>query len=298
MRLDKFLARRMPWRSRTNLRKLLDEGRVDAGDRAVRPGTKLRIGDRVHVDLPPPDTPVRSAEIPLELLYEDEHLLALDKQPGVVVHPVGKHRYDTLINALHHRYRNLEDPARDVVPKLAHRIDQFTSGVLLVAKRDDVRTELGRQFEEREVSKRYLAITVGAPPADAGLMDQPLGPDPHADHRTKQAARPDGQPSRTTFQVLERFEGHALVACEPHTGRTHQIRVHLAANGWPILGDHLYGNAEPFRGADGEVVLDRYALHAAMLVFVHPATGKRVTLEAPLPLDMTRVLAQLRERGR
>ena len=296
LRLDRFLARRLPWRSRTSLRQLLDEGRVEAGPRAVRPGARLRTGDRLVVDLPPPDTPVTSAEIPLEILYEDEVLVALNKQPGVVVHPVGKHRYDTLINALHHRYRRLDDPEHDVVPKLAHRIDQFTSGVLLVAKRDDVRMELGRQFEKREVHKRYLAITVGAPPSDSGVMSQPLGPDAQSTNRTRQAARPDGLPSRTTFEVQERFPGHALVRCEPFTGRTHQIRVHLAASGWPILCDHLYGDPGPFRdpGNPGEVILDRFALHAAHLSFTHPLSRETQMLSAPLPDDMTRTLEVLR----
>ena len=297
LRLDRFLAKRMPWRSRTNLRQLLSDGRVDTGPRAARPGTRVRTGDRLVVALPPPDTPVTSAEIPLEIIHEDDVLVALNKQPGVVVHPVGKHRYDTLINALHHRYRRVDDPERDVVPKLAHRIDQYTSGVLLVAKRDDVRMELGRQFEEREVHKRYLAITVGAPPADSGNMCQPLGSDPNSINKVRQWARPDGLPSRTAFEVAERFPGHALVRCEPFTGRTHQIRVHLAASGWPILCDHLYGTEEPFRDpGSGEVLLDRFALHAAHLTFTHPLTRESVSLSAPLPDDMTRTLEALRNR--
>jgi 23S rRNA pseudouridine1911/1915/1917 synthase len=295
LRLDRFLAKRLPWRSRTSLRKLLDENRVHAGPRAARAGTKLRPGDRIHVDLPPPDVPVRSAEIELEILYEDADLVALNKQPGVVVHPVGVHRYDTLINALHHRYRNMEDPSRDVVPKLAHRIDQYTSGVLLVAKRDDIRTELGRQFEEREVRKRYLAIVAGTPPDAPMVLDFPLGPDPHSDHKTRQAVRPDGQPSETMVAVEESFPAHALVRCEPHTGRTHQIRVHLAAAGWPIVCDHLYGDPAPLVDpTSGEAVLSRYALHASVLSFTHPGTGERRTLDAPLPADMAAALAVLR----
>jgi 23S rRNA pseudouridine1911/1915/1917 synthase len=298
-RLDRFLADRMPWRSRTSIRRLLDENRVDAGSRALRPGTRLRAGDRLRIELPPPDTPVKSAEIVLDVLLEDDVLVAINKQPGIVVHPVGIHRYDTLINALHHRYRRMDDPGADVVPKLAHRIDQFTSGVLLVAKRDDIRMELGRQFEEREVHKEYLAIVDGRPPEDSGTMVQPLGPDPSSANKTLQAARDDGLPSRTDYAVEESFREHAFVRCMPHTGRTHQIRVHLAANGCPILCDHLYGDPEPFRDPrSGQVLLDRFALHAARLDFTHPVSGGRVTVRAPLPADMEATLGALRRMER
>ena len=300
-RLDRFLASRLAWRTRSGLRDLFEEGRIDTGDRPARRSLRVREGDVIRISIPPPPVAPDPGAIPLHVIYEDEEIVALDKQAGVVVHPVGRHRWNTLINALHHRYRHA-DPERDVVPRLVHRIDQLTSGVLLVAKTDHARIELGRQFEAREVDKHYLALTDGAPDGDAGEIDAPLGPARGAPIRIMQGVRPDvGLPSRTRWEVVERYASpadgaRALIRCEPLTGRTHQIRVHLAHAGWPILCDHLYGDAEPIRDEAGNLLLDRFALHARRLRFTHPVTGERMELESPLPADMCATRAWLRHR--
>jgi 23S rRNA pseudouridine1911/1915/1917 synthase len=235
----------------------------------------------------------------------------LDKQPGVVVHPVGKSRFNTLTNALHARYRDLDDPAKDVVPRLVHRLDKGTSGVLLVAKTDRARAELGRQFEDREVSKEYLALAHGNPRGDSGLVDLPIVPlEPARPGKPMMMTVPVGKgpDARTGWRVEERFRRHVLLRLTLFTGRTHQIRVHCASLGHPLVADDQYGDGRALypstaAGADaperGEApLLDRVALHSALLVFHHPVTGARVEVRAPLPPDLAAAVAALREARR
>jgi 23S rRNA pseudouridine1911/1915/1917 synthase len=297
IRLDQFLAGRLAWRSRSGLRDLFDEGRIDTGPRAARRSMRVREGDVIRIDIPPPPVAPDPGSIALHVIYEDEAIVALDKQAGVVVHPVGRHRYDTLLNALHHRYRH-ENPEHDIVPRLVHRIDQYTSGVLLVAKTDQARVHLGNQFEFRQVTKRYLALTEAAPAESSGELDAKLGPAKDSEIRIKQGVRPDvGLAARTRYEVIERYaDGRALIQCEPRTGRTHQIRVHLASAGWPILCDHLYGDPRPICDATGATLLARFALHAERLRFKHPRTLEPMELTAPLPDDMQATRAWLSRR--
>ncbi len=308
MRLDAYLRRRYPWRSREVYQRMIRSGLVLLNDGIRKPSTSVRWRDVVRIDFEEPEDLLHDpSKIPLHVLYEDEILLVLDKQPGVVVHPVGKSRFNTLTNALHARYRNMRDPARDVVPRLVHRLDKGTSGVLLVAKTDRARAELGRQFEDREVGKEYLALVRGRPRGEGGRVDLPIVPEePALPGKPRMMTLPVGKgpPARTDWKVEERFRGYALLRLALHTGRTHQIRVHCAALGLPLVADDQYGDGKALypstaAGADApekgeKPLLDRVALHSARLEFTHPATGRRMSVEAPLPADMARAVEALR----
>ncbi len=264
----------------------------------ARPGEAVRRGDRVTILVPqPPGPPPDPGAIPLRILWEDDALVAVDKQAGLVVHPVAKHRLDTLVNALHRRYRRLDDPAADRVPRLVHRLDRDTSGVMVVTLRPEARAALAAQFWKRTVKKEYYALVDGEVPEDDFEIPLAIGPDPEARVTLKRRAG-EGEPLRssTRVRVLERFPGATAVAAEPHTGRTHQIRVHLAAIGHPILCDALYGDGAPVPGPDGLPALARQALHAWKLRFTHPVTGEAVALEAPIPEDLLRAAELLRSR--
>ncbi|MBL8899336.1 MAG: RluA family pseudouridine synthase [Planctomycetes bacterium] len=313
-RLDRFLSERLPWRSRTGVQKLIREGAVfllAPGARAAdlppctRAATRLfpplfvevRIEPKVHA-APADETPIRE----LRVLYEDEWIVALDKPAPLTVHPAGRHQGHTLINLLHQRYRRPEDPARDVVPKLAHRLDRETSGLLLVSKDDDVRHLLGEQFEQRRVAKAYLAIVEGSPAADRGEIDLPLAPAQNSAVRLKIAicARGEGQSALTHYEVLERGRTRSLIAAYPRTGRQHQIRVHLAAIGHPIVGDKIYGADEQLflRHLAGDLKdeererlgCSRHALHSWKLRFHHPKLDREMELECPLAEELRDLL--------
>jgi len=292
-RLDVFLRNRVPWRSREHLKERIRDGRVTVNDRPAKASQSVRYGDVVSIHLVRHGDPFDPSEIPLPVLYEDDLVVVIDKPAGFVVHPVGRHQHDTIINALHHRYRNTEEPEKDVVPKLAHRLDQYTSGVLLVAKRDDVRSDLGRQFAQREVKKEYLAIVMGAPDPAEGEVEAPIGKNREMKNGLPMGVRDDGEPSLTLYETVEVLGDHSLVRCRPLSGRTHQIRVHLAWLGTPLVADQMYGDGEPLVVA-GETLLSNYPLHSAALEFTHPGTGKRLRVEAPLPGDMERVVEALR----
>ncbi len=309
MRLDLYLRRRYPWRSREAYQGMIRAGLALLNDELRKPSTSVRWGDRVEVDFgEPADLDVDPRSIPLHVLLEDDAFVVLDKQPGVIVHPVGKSRFNTITNALHARYRRLDDPARDVVPRLVHRLDRGTSGVLLVAKTDAARRELGRQFEDREVVKEYLALCTGVPSGDGGVLDLPIVPVEllvPGPPRMRTVPHGEGPPARTDWRVEERFRGHALLRLTLHTGRTHQIRVHCAAMGHPLAADEAYGDGRAIHrstatgagaASTGEsALLDRVALHSARLEFTHPGSGERVSVEAPLPADMAAAVAALRE---
>ncbi|MCU0727190.1 MAG: RluA family pseudouridine synthase, partial [Planctomycetes bacterium] len=215
VRLDLFLKTRLPWRSREHLKERVRGGFVLVNGEPGRVTKPVRAGDEVRVTLERTGVSFDPSTIPLPVIYEDDVLLAIDKPAGFVVHPVGVHQMDTIINALHHRYRRPEDPDRDVIPKLAHRLDQYTSGVLLVAKRDDVRGELGRQFEEREVRKEYLAIVRGRPEPPAGAVEAPIGTSREPGRTMPMVVRDDGEPSLTLYEVERDLGPFSLVRCRP-----------------------------------------------------------------------------------
>ena len=309
MRLDLFLKSRLKWRSRAKVQELIEEREITVAGVRVRRSYRLKAGEEVHIPLPPPpEDAFRINKIPLEILHEDDVLIVLNKQPNIVVHPVGPHRFDTLINALHLRYRNLETDDKDIVPKLAHRLDRETSGVLVAYKTGRYERDAPVVFENADVRKEYLAIAEGIIAAETGTIDLPIGPDPGM--RTSAARRivaSDEAPSRTDYKVVERFDFFTLVQLRLHTGRQHQIRVHLQAEGHPVVCDKLYGLREELRLSDvrrlgqseeDTVLLNRQALHSYRITFPHPRTGEPFTVTAPLPEDMARVLEAMRQARR
>lgn len=310
-RLDAFLAERLgEGSSRVQAQAWIKEGRCRIGGRAVRkPSHKLKPGDAVQLALPPPPPPLgplQAEDLPLPLLYQDEHLLVVDKPAGMTVHPGAGQREGTLVNALlHHSPEALSRVGGEERPGIVHRLDKDTSGVIVVARSDRAHRELARQFHDREVRKRYLALTEGVPREREGEVDLPLGR--HPKDRKRQAVVEDGRPALTRYRVLEDFGGHAYVECRPQSGRTHQIRVHMLALGAPLLADATYGRGRPERftrrdagllaGPD-EVLLARHALHASRLELTHPQSGRMVTFEAPLPADFVAALTALREAAK
>ncbi len=310
IRLDAFLRHHLSWRSRTSVQRLIHEGFVLVehrppelgGERTPareerRAGERLRHGERVTVIIPEEHRIEPIADVPgaLVVLYEDETALAVDKPPGLSVHPGGRHLSDSLIQRVHARYRS--GGAGEAVPiRLCHRLDRETSGVLLLGKGDLSHRKLRKQFERREIEKAYLAIVRGEPEDERGRVELPLGTARASTVRLKVTVRTDGAPSLTEWRVIERRRGCALVLCRPVTGRQHQIRVHLAAIGHPLVGDKLYGGAEDFflRGARGELThrdlaeleLPRHALHAHRLAWRSPFDLARREVESPLPYDL------------
>ena len=301
-RLDRFLAARLVWRSRTGIQKLIRDGlvRLGNGEALKRRAQRLREGDEVVLEVPAPITPTtqRASLDDVRIVHEDRWLLLVDKPALLTVHPAGRHQRNTLIHLLHKRYRVPDDPTQDVVPKLVHRLDRETSGLLLITKDDNVRHHLGVQFEKRAVEKHYLALVNGHVEEERGVIDLPLSPARRSKIRLKMEARTDdaGLKSRTEYEVLERRPHTTLLALHPLTGRQHQLRVHLASKGYPIVGDKIYGPDEEFflRALDGTLSRDderilgmpRHALHSWRLRFHHPVLDEMVEYEAELPEDM------------
>ncbi len=284
-RLDRFLARRMPWRSRVFFQEMINAGDVRVNGQPVRASRQLSAGDRILLALArhqqayhAPDTQM------LDVLFEDEQLLVINKPPGIVVHPTGVHLYDTLLNAVHARHAGAA-----YLPRPVHRLDKDTSGVLVLAKTDAARVHLGLQIERRRVMKTYRALVHGVVAARAGEIRLPLGASRHSHIRLKQdVVHGSGLPAHSIYQVdasapvvAGMVDGLSLVQVRLITGRTHQIRVHLAAIGHPIVADRLYGRERQCVLAGTPV--DRQLLHAWTFACEHPASGARLAFKAPLP---------------
>jgi 23S rRNA pseudouridine1911/1915/1917 synthase len=279
LRLDRALADRLPEHSRTVLAAWIREGRVRV-DGAVVPGrTRTGGGEAVTIEVPVPrPTTVEPEDVPLAILYEDEHLLAVDKPAGLTVHPGSGRQAGTLANALVHYIRGLPEAIGSDRPGIVHRLDKDTSGVLVVAKSDRVQRALSALFAGRAVDKTYAACVHGHPDADAGVIELRLGRS--KTNRKKMAVQEaGGREAVTRWEVKRRLPRHTLLHCHPETGRTHQIRVHLKALHLPIVGDPIYGR----RSGAGEDRVERMLLHALRLAFRHPVTGEAVAFEAPLP---------------
>lgn len=304
-RLDVFLAHHFTDYSRAHVRRVITAGGVKVDGKRGKPSYHVRAGQRVEVVLP--DVPREGPHpepIPLDILYQDDYLAVVNKPPGMVVHPARGHWTGTLTSALQYHFGGrLSSAGGPTRPGIVHRLDRDTSGVILVAKTDLVHAKLAAQFSERTVEKEYFALVSGVPERDRDFIDRPIGVHPR--QREKMAIRRDDRLSReaeTFYEVAERFGGFAAVRIRPKTGRTHQIRVHLAHVGCPVLCDRQYGGrSEITRGEirrdpqDAAVLLSRQALHARRLRFAHPATGQPIEVEAPLALDIQAVLDALRE---
>lgn len=305
MRLDLFLTQVLDGYSREQIRRAVQEGGAEVDGRVLRPSYRLKEGQRIRFSIPEPvaDGPVPEA-IPLDVVYEDDLLVVINKPAGMVVHPARGHWTGTLTTALAHHFRALSDIGGPTRPGIVHRLDRDTSGVIMVAKTNAAHMKLSAQWADRSVTKEYLAITSGVPDRDRDWIRQPIGHHPYS--REKMAIRSDHSTSReaeTFYEVLQRFHRFALVKALPKTGRTHQIRVHLDHIRCPVLCDKLYGGRSTITAAqlhgeqdsDGAPLLDRQALHASRLEIEHPKTGERMIFEAPLPADMQRVLDALQQ---
>jgi len=285
-RLDAFLARVVPDLSRSHAQKLIEGGRVTVNDRRAKPALRLSPGDRVHVSVPEPQSVAPAPEpIRLAVMYEDRDLIVVDKPPGLTVHPAPGHPSGTLVNALLAHCADLAGINGNLRPGIVHRLDQETSGLLVVAKSDYAQLALSRQFAGREVLKAYLALVEGRPPP-AGVIDAPIGR--HPTQRKRMAVIAEGRPARTHYRVVTQLADVALVVAVLETGRTHQVRVHFAAIGHPVVGDAVYGHRSP--------LVPRQFLHAWQLGFHHPRTGTWLEFEAPLPGDLQAALATLLQR--
>ena len=276
-RLDHFLAEKSTGLSRSRLQALVKDGFITVDGATSSPGRKLRAGERILVSVPRPVAAVNAPEeIAMDILYEDGDLIVINKPAGVVVHPSAGHAGGTLVNALLHHCGALSVVGGVERPGIVHRLDKETSGCLVAAKNDAAHHEIARQFASREISKIYLALAEGRFPRKSGTVNAPIGR--HRMHRQKMSVLPEGKgrESMTDWRVLATTPAGTLVECTLHTGRTHQIRVHLKHIGPPILGDHVYGK----RGA-----FSRQMLHAWKLGFSHPITGKRLDFTAPIPPD-------------
>lgn len=303
-RLDWFLAERLRDYSRVRLRQVINAKEALVDGRRAKASLHIRPGQRITVRLPQQVKPYPHAEeIPLTVLYEDEHLVAINKPPGMVVHPARGHWTGTLVSALQFHFDQLSGVGGPSRPGIVHRLDRDTSGVIVVAKNDLTHTRLAEQWEARTVEKEYFAIVTGRPDRDRDYVDEPIGF--HPVQREKMAIRrgdPGSRAARSFYEVQTRFDGFATVKIVPHTGRTHQIRVHLAHIGCPVLCDKQYGGRDRLtrgdlcRDADDtQVLLARQALHARRLTVTHPHSGERLTFEAPLPDDLAVTLAALEQ---
>lgn len=296
-RLDVAIARLAPALSRARVQRLVAGGKVRLDGRPARGSARLRGGERIEVDLPEPEpSGWIPQDLPLAVLHEDADLVVLDKAPGMVVHPARGAPHSTVVNALLHR---LGAGAAGVRAGLVHRLDRDTSGVLLVARNAAALAGLARQFHDRTVEKRYLAVVHGRVGRAAGVIDRPIGRHPRQRQRMSVHSR-RGRVAVTTFEVLERLPRATLLALRPRTGRTHQLRVHLAAMGHPIVGDRVYGTRAAGRrtarapATDPLAAFPRQALHAESIRFLQPTSGLAVSVRAPLPPDFAALLAALR----
>jgi 23S rRNA pseudouridine1911/1915/1917 synthase len=299
VRLDRFLAQQLPDVSRARVQALIDGGAVSVDGAGTRASLRLREGARVDVTIPEPAAAVPQPEdLPLAVVHDDPGFLVVDKPAGLVVHPGAGAASGTLVNALLHHVHDLSGVGGVLRPGIVHRLDKGTSGLILVAKDDAAHRALAAQFAAREVRKEYVAVVHGVPARAEATIDRPIGRDPV--HRRRMAIDvPRARAARSTYAVRERLDGASLLDVRIHTGRTHQIRVHLASLGHPIAGDDLYGGRRTpsCRGADARAALaafPRPALHAARLAFRHPATGEALAFDSPLPADLQALLDALR----
>lgn len=288
VRLDQFLANQQTGLTRSRLHALIAEGRVLLNGQPARPSQKVRQGDEVSLTVPPPrELDLAPQAIPLTVVYQDEAIVVVDKPAGLSVHPGPGHSDGTLVNALLARCPDIQGIGGVIRPGIVHRLDKDTSGLMVAAKTEEAHQNLSAQFKEHTVIKGYLALSVGAVEPASGQIDAPIARDPR--HRKRMAVVMGGREARTRYRVAQRFDGYSLLEVYPETGRTHQIRVHLAYLGHPLLGDGVYGKRSP--------LLDRHFLHAHHLGFRRPTSGELIEFRSDLPDDLRRAVETLRSTG-
>ena len=286
-RLDKVVPNHIPDLSRAVTQRLIKAGEVTVNGRPSKPGYRVQVGDEVMVQVPVEfPEPVLPESIPLDIRYEDEYLLAVNKPAGMVVHPAIGHPAGTLVNAVLAHCPQVAEVGGPERAGIVHRLDKDTSGLILIAKDEATQVALQRQFKRRQVAKTYVALVDGLVYPREGVIEVPVGRDKR--HRKRMAVVRSGRPAQTMYRVVEYFSDNTLLEVRPHTGRTHQIRVHLSWMGYPIVGDVVYG---PRRQRQ---LTDRHFLHAAQLRFAHPGFGQDIEIKAPLPPELDGLLERLR----
>jgi len=286
-RLDRFLAERLPDHSRAEVQRWIKSGLASVNGRPARPGMALKPGDVVLLTIPEPlQTELLPEDIPLVVLYEDEDVIAIDKPAGMVVHPAVGHSSGTLVNAILWHFPDIEGVGEGGRPGIVHRLDKDTSGIILVAKNSRAHRHLQAQFKDRTIEKTYLALVHGHVSPERGIIDAPIGRHPR--HRKRMAVAPadKGREARTEYEIIAFYDANTLVAAHPLTGRTHQIRVHFASIGHPVVGDTVYGRRDAYR-------LGRFFLHAHRIRFHRPSDDELVELESPLPPELQALLDEL-----
>jgi 23S rRNA pseudouridine1911/1915/1917 synthase len=300
-RLDHFLLEQDIPLSRSQIKRLIDEDLIQVNSAPSKPGYRLRSSDQVSVLIPDAQgINLDPEDIPLEILYEDRHLIVVNKPAGMVVHPAPGNYSGTLVSALLFHCRDLSGIGGRLRPGIVHRLDKDTSGLLVAAKQDQAHRNLAEQFKEHRVTRKYLALVCGSIPEDAGSIDSPIGRHPVQRKKMSSRAR-EGRRAVTHWKILERFNLFTLLEVQPQTGRTHQIRVHLSERGNPILGDPVYGGRKKGRVTEDPEVsfliqrLRGLALHAGTLGFTHPQNGEYLEFSSPLPEDFEDLLRALRK---
>ncbi|HOQ06822.1 MAG TPA: RluA family pseudouridine synthase [Clostridiales bacterium] len=289
-RLDVWLTNTLGDYSRSYVERLIEQGNVTVGGKTVKAGYKLKDGDTVQVGIPEPKPlEVTAEDIPLDIIYEDEDIIVINKPRGMVVHPAAGNYSGTLVNALlKHCSGSLSDINGVIRPGIVHRIDKDTSGVLVIAKNNSAHAILSGKLKEHDVNRIYIAVAEGNVPADRGKVDAPIGRHP-VDRKKMAVNMKNGRRAVTHFRVLERFKSSTLLELKLETGRTHQIRVHMAYIGHPLVGDTVYGRKKQKYGFEGQ------ALHAAVLGFTHPRTGEYVEFSADPPQEFRELVEKLRQ---
>lgn len=291
-RLDAFLARSVPDLSRSAAQKLIEEGLVTRNGKPGKKNDKLNVGDAVSYEIPEPKpVDIAPKEMPLDIVYEDDDLLVINKPKGLVVHPAAGHSDDTLVNGLLYALGDdLSGINGELRPGIVHRIDKDTSGLLAVAKNDLAHTVLASQLKDHSMARTYEAIVCGVIKEDSGTVDAPIGRHP-SDRKKMCVTQRNSKPAVTHWEVIRRYRGYTHIRCKLETGRTHQIRVHMAYIGHPILGDTVYGHKKPELGQSSQ------CLHAGTLCFAHPRDGHPVVVYAELPQYFQDVLEKLEKMG-
>lgn len=291
-RLDSFIASRSGL-SRSHVQKLIKKGLVLVNASHTKSGYRIKEGDLIGVTIPKePEITLIPQDLPLDIIWEDEYIVAVNKPPGMVVYPAAGHRSSTLLNALLHKCKRLAPTGAPLRPGVVHRLDKDTSGLIVFAKDDTAYSNLSRQFREREIQKYYLALIAGKPSRDHGEIRTSIGRSV-SDRKRMSTRTRKGKEAVTRFEVLKTFRAASLVKIRLITGRTHQIRVHFASIGNPVLGDRVYGRKTVIRLGQKTINFHRQMLHASSLRFMHPVTGEMMELTAPLPQDMDEAIKTL-----